>query len=382
MARGSVRKRYDHVWYAIYDDPDSGKQKWERIGRDDVPKGHHDYANKAMAEAHLNEVMVSIDKGSYVCLPDLKFDEFAKKFLEVHADQVKQSTLTKYKTHLNYKIIPYFKSYRLKSIRPYHIQEFLQSLKEEDMTPINRKKYLVTLKLVLNKACDLGYIAYSPAQKIKAPKIKTKPKFNYLSPAEMNLLIKHTDGKHRVLIMFACRTGLRQNEQLFVLWDDIDFNGGYVYVRENDLRGLKSESSERKVPLEPELLEALNVHKLKQMETLKAGQNPDNLVFTSSTGTALNPSNLDRRILTPALTMAGLRKVRWHDLRHSYATALLSSGEPIAYVSKKLGHADPSITLKVYTHVLPETEEDEHQRHGEIFKGAEISSKTPILAVH
>jgi integrase len=148
-------------------------------------------------------------------------------------------------------------------------------------------------------------------------------------------------------------------------------------VRENELRGLKTEQSDRKVPLEPELIEELKIHKLNQIQDLKEGQNPHRLVFTSEIGTPINPSNIDRRILSPALTLAGLKKVRWHDLRHSYATALISAGEPLAYVSKKLGHANPAITLKVYAHVLPETEENEHERLKEIF-----SCKIAPLAVH
>ena len=367
MARGTPVLK-GNVWYAVYrvpaDDGKKCKQKWARIGRNDVKKGHPDYATKKMVEAYLDEISISITQGTYVNLPDIRFSEFAKSFIEAHAARVRESTLCKYKTHLDYRIIPFFKHRTLKGIKPLDVEKFLTGLIAEGMSPNNAKKYLATLKMVLRRAVELGYLMKSPAEFIKPPRT-TKTEMNYLSPPEIQLLIEDTNEHYRTLIMSAAYTGARQGELLGLQWDDIDFNSGYIYIRPNGIRDLKSAAANRKIPMIPELKKALQAHQLKQM--VEQSKNPKNLVFTNTVGNIINPSNLDSRVLKPALTLAGLRSVRFHDLRHSYATALLSSGEPLRYVSKLLGHSDASITLKVYSHVLPETEVDAHERHARIF---------------
>ncbi|MHB8841972.1 MAG: tyrosine-type recombinase/integrase [Candidatus Aquicultor sp.] len=356
------------VIYAVYEEPreddEKRKQKWERLGRNDVKKGHPEYFTISMAEAYLNEQLNNINQGTYTSMPDVGFKDFCNDFLKAHASRVKPSTLTVYQIHANNKLIPFFGNRKLKSIKPLDIERLLTSLLDEGKTPINTKKYLVTLKLILKRACELGYLVKSPAEYIKPPRT-TKTEMAYLSPSELRLLIKNTDERYRALIMFAAFTGARQGEILGLQWDDIDFNSSYVYIHPNEIRDLKSAAANRKIPMAAELKEALQAHQLKQMVDLKS--NPKNLVFTNTAGNSINPSNLDKRVLKPALTLARLRSIRFHDLRHSFATALLTNGEPLRYVSKLLGHADAAITLRTYTHVLPETEHNAHERFSTIF---------------
>lgn len=376
MARGCAIKR-GNVWYAYYREPaengEKPKQKWVRIGRCDVKRDHPDYANRSMVEAYLDETSTSIRQGTYINLPDMLFSEFAETFLKAHKARVKESTIVKYQTHLNYKIVPYFKGRTLKSIKPLDVEKFMMGLMDGGMSPNNAKKYLTSLKTVLKRACELGYLVKSPAEHIKPPRT-TRAEMDYLSPAEIELLVAGTGKKYKTLIMCAAYTGMRQTELLGLQWDDIDFAGGYIHVRPNKLRGLKSEAAKRKIPMIPKLKSALQAHQLEQ--AVNQSSNPNNLVFPNANGNLLNRSNLDGRVLRPALALAGLRRVRWHDLRHSYATALLSSGEPLRYVSKLLGHADAAITLRVYSHVLPETELDAHERHQAIFTPSKALEKT------
>ena len=122
----------------------------------------------------------------------------------------------------------------------------------------------------------------------------------------------------------------------------------------------------------PALKEALEQHRLRQ--SFEIEKNPENLVFCNNKGKPMSPWNIEVRVFRPALALAGLRHVRWHDLIHSYATALLLSRKPLRYASRLLGHADASITLRVYSHVLPETEVDAHERHQAIFKAPKAPS--------
>ena len=101
------------------------------------------------------------------------------------------------------------------------------------------------------------------------------------------------------------------------------------------------------------LIDMLLKHLAWQREWVESNKN--DLAFTDLRGSHLNYQNFTRRYFKPTLEKAGLRRITPHAMRHSYATALLSAGEPIQNVSRPLGHADPSITLRVYTHVLPES---------------------------
>jgi integrase len=95
--------------------------------------------------------------------------------------------------------------------------------------------------------------------------------------------------------------------------------------------------------------------------------NNDDLVFTNTRGGHLNYQNVTKRYFLPALEIAGLSRITPHGMRHSYASALLTAGVPIQEVSKLLGHSDPSVTLRIYAHVLPESEKDTAKKLDEIF---------------
>ena len=354
MARGSIRKR-GSTWTAIY--YVDGKQKW---------KGG--FKRRMDAEAFLDEVNGQMRDGTYMDMPDISFEEFAEQFLSGHKARVRASTLEKYRTHCRLQLIPYFGKYTLKSIRPLDIERFLARLNDSGLGATTQKGYLITLKMLLRKACELGYLTKSPAEFTKPPRV-VRVEMQVLDPEQIALLIKHTDERYKVLMMAACYTGLRQAELLGLCWDCVDFNCGLIYVKRTQRDGkfseVKTDSSLRSVPMPPALIQALKEHQIRQLVELP--QNEHNLVFTTTAGTPLNHSNLIKRVLMPALARAGLSAVRWHDLRHSYASILLSSGEPIKYVSSLLGHSTANVTLGTYSHVMPATKADADERIGSIF---------------
>jgi integrase len=112
----------------------------------------------------------------------------------------------------------------------------------------------------------------------------------------------------------------------------------------------------RTIRLPPRTVEALKAHRARQAEQkLKAGSlyEDEGLVFASEIGTPLEPSNIDRRSFKPLLKKAGLSDIRFHDLRHTCATVLLSEGVNPKLVQELLGHADITLTLGTYSHFLP-----------------------------
>jgi integrase len=163
----------------------------------------------------------------------------------------------------------------------------------------------------------------------------------------------------------ALTTGMREGELLGLRWQDVDLERATVQVRLNvqeqdgrfALAEVKTAYSRRNIALSRTAIEALRLHRAQQnIEKLRLGPAWDtrhDLIFPNTVGTVMIPDNLVKRSFKPLLAVAGLPDVRFHDLRHTAATLLLSRGVHPKVVSEMLGHADISITLRVYAHVTP-----------------------------
>jgi integrase len=155
----------------------------------------------------------------------------------------------------------------------------------------------------------------------------------------------------RVPIALAAYCGLRQAEVLGLQWGDIDWARGTAEIRRTQRRGVfskpKSKASRRTIELPRPLID-----ELKRWRQVCA-KNEHDVVCPSVTGLLMQASALLQRGFYPALERAGIRRVRYHDLRHSWASNLLEAGANIADVSRDLGHANVYITLKIYAHAIP-----------------------------
>jgi integrase len=157
---------------------------------------------------------------------------------------------------------------------------------------------------------------------------------------------------------------MRRGELLALKWQDIDFTQNMLQVRRIFTRAKgqryvetepKTEKSRRSILLAPLIIEILKQHRVRQLEAkLKAGEawQDNNLVFCTAFGTPLNPNKVLERFKT-LLNRAGLPDIRFHDLRHSAATILLSMGVHPKVVQELLGHNQISMTMDTYSHVLP-----------------------------
>jgi integrase len=157
---------------------------------------------------------------------------------------------------------------------------------------------------------------------------------------------------------------MRQGELLALSWQDVDMKNGTVSVRRTLTRSSgrytlgepKTKKSRRSIRLTPRAVEALESHlerQLREMGILGDRYEDRGLLFTTSTGGLINPSNLRQRSLARLLKEARLPHIRFHDLRHTCATLLLTQGTHPKYVQDLLGHATIAITLDTYSHVMP-----------------------------
>ena len=216
----------------------------------------------------------------------------------------------------------------------------------KDLKPSPINKIHSTLRQALDDAVG-KHIRSNPAREIKRlsqPIQETE----ILSPDQVKRLIAACRGDRlEGVFILGATCGLRIGEALGIKWSDIDFNKGTLTIRRTIWRGkslpTKTNSSRRTIKLPRIALEALYQHKAKDSSTW---------VFSTAKGNPHYAANFYRHNWKPMLKKAGLPTITFHQLRHGTASYLLSQRVPIPVVSRYLGHANPSITLSVYSHMI------------------------------
>jgi integrase len=224
------------------------------------------------------------------------------------------------------------------------------------------------LRRALNQAVRWGYIPRNVATFVDAPRSQ-RPDPQPLSPEEVrSFLAAVKDDRLLALYSVAIALGLRQGEALGLRWDDIDLRGGALSVRRQlqridgslQLVDLKTARSRRTIRLPEVLVQQLTTHRSRQDEERRlAGTrwHEYGLVFTTTLGTPIDARNLVRWFHEHQ-ERAGLRHIRFHDLRHTCATLLLVQGVHPRVVMEILGHSQISLTMDTYSHVIPTLQED------------------------
>lgn len=224
-----------------------------------------------------------------------------------------------------------------------------------------------TLSKALKQAVSDGLIPRNAAAPVKPPRPR-KEEIRPLDREQVRALFEaagEAGDRLEALYVVAVTAGLRRGELQSLKWEDIDLEarfptlqvrrtlseprGGYIFEAPKSGKG-------RNIRLTQRAAAALREHRKRQLEERMehAGLYSDHgLVFPSSTGAPLLGGNLNRAFKA-TLARAGLPEIRFHDLRHTCATLLLRQGVNPKFVQELLGHADISLTLNVYSHVLPD----------------------------
>lgn len=217
------------------------------------------------------------------------------------------------------------------------------------------------IRAALQDAVIDGLISENPAKNLRLAH-RYRPRFSPLTGEEAKLLLKAArSDRLYALYAVALALGLRRGEALGLRWQDVDLVDGVIFVRQSLQRlggqlvfgPVKSDESERVIGLPAPCLAALREHKVRQKaERRVTGERWQDfgLVFTTGLGTPIEPRNLNRHFMR-LLDTAGLRRVRFHDLRHSCATLLYEQGVPIEKIQDVLGHSSPTITKLIYVEV-------------------------------
>ena len=220
---------------------------------------------------------------------------------------------------------------------------------------------------MLGEAVRVGKVARNVSDDARPPRARAAraKQFQTWSYQQTVGFLAAIDGdEYHALYTVAALTGLRRGEVVALRWDAVDLNAGTLTVERSVGKGLdglhdkqpKSDAGRHVVELDDGLIDTLRKHRQMQLErrlAFGAGWHDLNLVFTELTGEAIHPDRLSKRWSdlvrrrTPAL---GLPRIRFHDLRHSHATALLAAGVRADVVSARLGHSSVAFTLSTYAH--------------------------------
>jgi integrase len=217
------------------------------------------------------------------------------------------------------------------------------------------------LSQALDQAVRLGLIPRNVCDLVKPPRARAREMTTWSTEQARVFLSVADQSSHGPIWLVALTTGMRRGELLGLRWQDVDFERGVLHVRQcvRPLNGAptitppKSKSARREVPVPAAVMEALREHKIAQnVHRLKIGPlwKEHDLVFPTGLGTPINPNNLPRDF-TRLVVLAGVPRVRIHDLRHTHVTLALQRGANVKAVSQRVGHARTSITMDVYAHV-------------------------------
>ncbi len=280
---------------------------------------------------------------------------------------------------------------KLIDLRTHHIQAYYNSLvAEEGKSPSTIKTINKCLKSCLNQALKEGYITKNYCTLITLPKDSetSKETINIFTLEEQQTFMRECiNNKNGMLYILALGTGLRLGEILALKWTDINFKNNYIDINKAikstykiDSKGNrefqiieqqpKTKNSIRTVPLNDNLIELLQQHRKKQMIDRDSNIEiyfDNNLVFSTPIGNYLNESNV-RKTFKRILKKCNLKELRFHDLRHTFATRLFENGVPPKTVQTILGHSDISTTLNIYTHVMKDTKDKAIDKLNFLFK--------------
>ena len=214
---------------------------------------------------------------------------------------------------------------------------------------------IVVASSMLGWAVDHGYLVANPAARLERPRDERPfdSTMQVLDAAGLRALVDAApDEAAHTLLLTAAMTGMRRGEVLALRWRDVDYTNGRVWVRRSVglggvIKAPKSRKSVRSIALPNMLADELETH-WKRSRFREA----DDLVFPSTTGTPLDGRNMIRTVFEPARKRAGLGRLRFHDLRHSYASVLIAQGVHPKVISEQLGHASVAITMDRYSHLF------------------------------
>ncbi|MFD0773763.1 tyrosine-type recombinase/integrase [Streptomonospora algeriensis] len=376
--RDGVMKRGKTWSYVIrVTDPETGVSK---------PKWVGGFATEEDAKAARDEARVKARRGEYVDRNSITVAEYMAEWIEAHGVEIKPKTLYMYRYLINRYILPRLGGTRLQAVRPATVTKFYREISAtggkggKGLSPRTVEYVHAVLRKAFRDAVEVEQILPSnPVERAKRPRKRRSEPAAVWTPAQLRVFLTEVASYHRLHAFFhvAAYTGARRGELLNLRWSDVDLEAGELrisgsasFIDGQRVEGTTKSGRARTVAIDAATVAVLKGHRAMQAADRDAAgeewRGDGKHVFTTGWGEPIHPdtvsslmSILIRRYNNPPAGKGEqpaepLPPARLHDLRHIHATTLLLAGVPVHVVAARLGHADPSITLRVYAHVIDE----------------------------
>jgi integrase len=339
------------VWYGRWHM--GGRRVNRRLGAK-LRRGTGEGLNRTQAEAELRRLMVR--ERPPQAGASVSFESTAELMLrELESLGRKATTLDNYRAILRAHLLPRFGELMVNRVRKSDVESFMTALTAAGKAERTRLGVFKLLSQVFTFAERQGWCEENPCHSVRRPKVRECSEIRFLSQPDLEALIAAVDvseepfgSTDRAIFLTAAMTGMRQGELLALRWRDVDWGAERIRVRRNYSRGHwstpKSRSGERSVPLASRVATELRDH---QLHSRFSGE--DDLVFANPlSGEVLPHSPLLCRF-KKTLKAAGVRKVRFHDLSHTFGTRIAAAGVPMRALQEWMGHRDFRTTSSTRT---------------------------------
>ena len=346
-------KQHKGKWWVFIDH--KGKRKAKCIGKSE--KAAKEVAGKIEARLKLGDFSPLEEEKTLIL-----FADYAAEWLRSSvAARCKPSTGESYKQILTVHLSPACGTLALRDISREAIKRLLSTKREKGLSRARAHVILAVLQGILGSAVEDGHLENNPAARLGRHLGKPSHKEIFPLTREELRLFLETARAHSPaycpLFLTLARAGMRLGEALALQWPDIDFHGGFIEVRRNMRKqrvDTPKSGKRRTVDMSPQLaatLGALFEERKAQAWQRGWGEVPE-WVFAGRDGKPPAEPTV-RHFFHAALHKAGIRRIRIHDFRHTFASLLLQNGESLAYVKDQLGHASIRMTIDVYGHLVP-----------------------------
>lgn len=357
---GHIYKRGKTYTYVIDvgRDPETGRRKQKSKGG---------FQKKKEADIALRKALESYeDNGLQIESKEIFSDFIEKWFTNHYSPRVAESTtdVSTFTIKKHFLEGNYFSQKPISQITTRDLDKFYGIKLNEGLAPSTIRKLHNLLNKALGQAQKWDMIKNNPAASAEPPRIK-KPEFQIWSPRDITKFLTCIQNERLYILFYlAIYTGMRKGELLALRWSDIDLEKCVINVRRSlsTITGkgylhkdLKTKNSRRMITISKEVAATLLGHKEKQSlirESYRDAYADKDLVISTIDGNEQDPRNA-LRVMERLIKLSKVPKIRFHDLRHTHASILISEGIDVVEVSSRLGHSNPRTTLETYAHLVP-----------------------------
>ncbi|QAS52843.1 tyrosine-type recombinase/integrase [Halobacillus litoralis] len=342
-----------------------------------IQKRFSGYTSKTQARQEKKRIELEVKQGTYLVDQDITLGDFLKEWLNHKGKHVTEGTMSHYRPYINKHLIPYLGHVEIGKLKPSHIQQLYDYYVEEELLTNQSIKHMHrVLHNAYNTAIKWEYVAKNPCLGATPPAPEKRMMQTWDEVDIETFLEENKEHRLYTFYLLSLSTGMRKGELLGLTWNNIDFTNNMLAVTQAirkkkgggyEIGKVKTKHAERTISLFDHVNEALKKHKREQMAykmSNRQSYKDADLVFATSNGTHFNPHNIQRYWMK-SLEESAVKTIRFHDMRHTHATLLLKMGVHPKVVQERLGHSSITVTLDLYSHVMPNIQKEAATDFGE-----------------